>query len=287
MSLETSNVTLVDGSSVETGTASNPLRVNPAGAGLISGTVAVPTIVTTWSPAFALDGRMSAVVVMGFTSASITVQMSFDGGANWASTTKGKHATGGMIWSSGGVSLATNEALFVPLPPGVTDIRIGNSDPATSGDVFVLASFSPLPWLTSAGAYDQVQSGLSVTPMGAAVDGGTTLRRVNGDSSGRLRTIGFGDMSTGTLDNGAETVVDATAGGVEVLASNANRKCAIIQNVGNSNMRVGVSGVTATSGFQLVPGASAIFEPPFLPTGAIFAIREGGANTTALAQEIT
>jgi hypothetical protein len=92
------------------------------------------------------------------------------------------------------------------------------------------------------------------------------------------------DATTGTLANGAQTAVGAAA--VEILAANANRKAAIVQNVGNQPMRVGIAGVTAVTGIQLVAGATLIFDAPYIVIGAIFAIRET-ADTTAFATEIT
>jgi len=71
------------------------------------------------------------------------------------------------------------------------------------------------------------------------------------------------------------------------LASNANRKAAIVQNVGNANIRVGVTGVTATTGKQLVPGETVVFEMPYVPTQELFAIREGSVSSTVLTMEIT
>jgi len=92
------------------------------------------------------------------------------------------------------------------------------------------------------------------------------------------------DATTGTLANGAQTAVSNVA--VSVLGANANRKTAIVQNVGNLSARIGVAGVTATTGIQLVAGATLILEPPYIVTGAIFAIRET-ADTTIFATEIT
>lgn len=89
---------------------------------------------------------------------------------------------------------------------------------------------------------------------------------------------------TGTLSNGAQTAVAAAA--VQVLAANTNRKAALIQNVGLANVRVGVSGVATTTGFRLVPGQIVILEMPFVPTQAVFAIREGAISSTVLAMEI-
>lgn len=89
---------------------------------------------------------------------------------------------------------------------------------------------------------------------------------------------------TGTLANGAETAVSSSA--VSVLAANASRKKLILQNTGANNVRVGVSGVTATTGFRLTAGAVVIFDMPHCPTTQIFAIRES-ADSTVLAQEVT
>lgn len=89
---------------------------------------------------------------------------------------------------------------------------------------------------------------------------------------------------TGTLLPGTETPVSSVA--VEVLAANASRTTAIIQNVGGANIRVGPAGVTATTGTQLTPGATMIFEAPEIVTEAIFAIREGSIDSIALGQEV-
>ena len=90
--------------------------------------------------------------------------------------------------------------------------------------------------------------------------------------------------ATGTLANGAETAVSSSA--VSVLAANANRKKLIVQNTGASAVRIGTTGVTATTGFRLAAGAMLIVDMPQCPTNAIFAIRES-ADSTVLAQEVT
>ena len=89
----------------------------------------------------------------------------------------------------------------------------------------------------------------------------------------------------GTLANGAQTAVSNAA--IQVLAANANRKSAIIQNVGTADIRVGIAAVTAITGMKLVPNASLLLNMPFCATDAIFAIRDGAVDSTALAQEIT
>lgn len=89
---------------------------------------------------------------------------------------------------------------------------------------------------------------------------------------------------TGTLLPGTETPVSNAA--VAVLAANASRETAVIQNVGSANIRVGPAGVTATTGTQLTPGATMIFDTPGIVTDAIFAIREGATDSIALGQEV-
>jgi hypothetical protein len=89
----------------------------------------------------------------------------------------------------------------------------------------------------------------------------------------------------GTLANGAQTAVSNAA--ISVLAANANRKTAIIQNVGTADVRVGIAGVGATTWMKLVPNESMIFNMPFCPTGEIFAIRDGAVDSIVLAQEVT
>jgi hypothetical protein len=90
--------------------------------------------------------------------------------------------------------------------------------------------------------------------------------------------------ATGTLANGAETAVSSSA--VSVLAANANRKKLILQNTGSNAVRIGTTGVTATTGVRLAAGATLVIDMPHCPTNAILAIRES-ADSTVLAQEVT
>lgn len=91
--------------------------------------------------------------------------------------------------------------------------------------------------------------------------------------------------SGGTLANGAETAVGAAA--VQVLAANASRKKLIVQNTGIGDVRIGVSGVTATTGVKLIRNGSLLLDMPDCPTQAIFAIRDGAVSSTVLAQEVS
>lgn len=92
------------------------------------------------------------------------------------------------------------------------------------------------------------------------------------------------NFPTGTLNNGAETAVAAVA--IQVLAANANRNKMIIQNTGAASVRVGATGVTATTGMRLAAGTTLVMDNPECPTNAIFAIREGAVSSIVLAQEV-
>lgn len=86
-----------------------------------------------------------------------------------------------------------------------------------------------------------------------------------------------------TLANGAETPV-TSAGAVEILPANASRAQAIIQNTGGASIRIGVVGVTASTGLRLVPNAIYTYGNPNVTQQAIFAIAEA-ADSIAFAQE--
>jgi hypothetical protein len=108
-------------------------------------------------------------------------------------------------------------------------------------------------------------------------------------SSGTLRTVLATDVpifqGLGAWANGAETAVAGTA--VQIQASNTSRKRLIIQNTGVANARIGITGVTTTTGVRLVPGGEIILEFPYVETNAIYAIREGAVSTTIFTQETT
>jgi hypothetical protein len=88
---------------------------------------------------------------------------------------------------------------------------------------------------------------------------------------------------TSTLNNGAETPITSAAA-VAILAANPSRKQAIIQNTGAANIRVGVAGVTATTGLRLTPNAVYTYTNPNIYQGALYAIAEA-ASSVAFAQE--
>lgn len=108
-----------------------------------------------------------------------------------------------------------------------------------------------------------------------------------GPSAGIPTTPSVGTPALyGTLANGAEVTVGAAA--TQILAASSTAKLVILQNTSANNVRVGVSGVTATTGFRLAAGVMVIFTPDMIPTtAALYAIREGSSDGTVLAQVAT
>lgn len=91
--------------------------------------------------------------------------------------------------------------------------------------------------------------------------------------------------TAGTMPNGTQTAVSTSA--VQILAANTSRKSAIIQNVGAAAVRIGLTGVTATTGWvSIAAGGFFVLQQPYCPTAAIFAIRET-ADSTVLVSEIS
>lgn len=109
------------------------------------------------------------------------------------------------------------------------------------------------------------------------------------DGSLVITTTQSSSPTAGIPVNGDDISVDATAGGVTVLAANSARKGAILINTGTGNARVTLDGSTpsATHGIQLVPGASLTLAYPFCPVLIIKAIREAAVTTTISPTEIT
>lgn len=93
---------------------------------------------------------------------------------------------------------------------------------------------------------------------------------------------------TGTATNGTQ-VSTAGAGAVSILAANANRKSALITNITTlATVRIGVSGVTATTGIaRLLPGDILVLTMPYCPDEELFMIREGAVDGTVLVSEVT
>lgn len=83
------------------------------------------------------------------------------------------------------------------------------------------------------------------------------------------------------LDDVDDIAVSTPA--VEVAAANGNRRTIIVQNVGANPIRVGTADVAANRGTRLVAGGSRTFTT----RAAIYAIREGGSDSTVSISEET
>jgi hypothetical protein len=92
-------------------------------------------------------------------------------------------------------------------------------------------------------------------------------------------------LQASSLQLGHETPVSAVA--VLVLAANPMREAGLVQNTGNSNIRVGPAGVTPTTGYRLVPNQTIIYGQPNVNLDAIWAIREGATDSVAFSEEET
>jgi hypothetical protein len=88
-----------------------------------------------------------------------------------------------------------------------------------------------------------------------------------------------------TLQLGKEYPISAFA--VLVLPANAFRVTGLVQNTGDANIRVGPAGVTATTGYRLVPNQTIIYGEPNINKDDIWAIREGSVDSVAFAEEET
>ena len=104
-----------------------------------------------------------------------------------------------------------------------------------------------------------------------------------------VRPLGGPGSGFSDLANGTEFPIGAVA--VMVMAANPNapqttgaRVTAVVQNVGPNNVRVGVAGVTSTTGLRLIPNASIIFDEPDVYNGEIWVIEEA-AGSTVIAME--
>jgi len=72
------------------------------------------------------------------------------------------------------------------------------------------------------------------------------------------------------------------------LAANTARKSALITNISAlATVRIGVSGVTATTGIgRLLPGDIMVLTMPYCPDEQLFMIREGAVDGTVLVSEV-
>lgn len=268
----------------------SPLQVNEAGE------LRVTTV--TSAPTGRDDTDNQAAVATGL-STNVIRNYVWDG-ANWDRWDRSITDGGGSITVDGTVAvtqstspwvtsldattLAALESITVQNPGGASAVNIQDGGNSITVDGTVTADTN----------FDFPEDSVHVSgDIGAFVlavrnDAGTPLAGATGDYI-PFTTDANGDLfvttgRNGSIANGAETAVAAVA--VSILAANTARKKYIVQNTGTANIRVGVTGVTATTGFRLVPGGSMVIEMPNCPTNAIFAIREGATSSIAFAQEI-
>lgn len=92
-----------------------------------------------------------------------------------------------------------------------------------------------------------------------------------------------------TLGAATQTTVSTSA--VQIAAANSQRRKVTIQNVHATGvMRVGLVGVTATTGLRVIAGAEMTLVGDgsgACPTQALYAIRDGGTDATACVAEFT
>jgi hypothetical protein len=171
----------------------------------------------------------------------------------------------------------------VELKDGTTDTRavIGPSGTIDEGDN-ALAVKDPAVGLVADGAVVTDANGTLSAKLRGLVK---ILADVWDDAANSLRVRVLSHDTAGVMTNSDDVAVDATAGGVVVLAANVNRKAAVVQNVGAANGRLGTT-VAANKGIQLAPGQVAVLEAPWPVQAALKGIREGGTNTTFAVAEI-
>lgn len=186
----------------------------------------------------------------------------------------GAEFTGDIMIQPGDVQIGA-----VELKDGATDQRavVNGGGALLVVDAAVLAAVDGLEanMATLIGHVDGVEGKLDV--LHADVDG----------LEAALATL-HADMNDGGVATTSDDIaVDATAGGVVLLAANADRKGFIVQNTGANAIRVSIgSNAVANHGIQLAAGASLAMSAPKCPTGVIKAIREGANSSTASRIEI-
>lgn len=171
----------------------------------------------------------------------------------------------------------------------------GGGEGAAAADPALLAAVDGLEALLTAIGTNTDGLEPLLTALGANTDGiEGALATLHGDVDGvetKLDTLITAVVDSrdpdGTATTNDDVVVDATAGGVQILAANANRKGFIVQNTSANNIRVAINGApTATKGIQLKAGESLSMSAPYCPVGAIKAIREGANSGACAAIEV-
>lgn len=185
---------------------------------------------------------------------------------------------------------------FTPVPCGGTDlgdVSVNNGSGAAAvniqdGGNSITVDGIVTPTTSHIEDLPHVSGDIGDFALGVRNDNGvTTLTDTNGDYSpiatdlkGRIFTTTAGCSIT----NGVETAVSSTA--VQIVASGVGRKGLMIQNNGTGDVRIGATGVTATTGIKLIPGDSIILTGGATPVNAVFAIRSAAVDSIVLAQEL-
>ena len=123
------------------------------------------------------------------------------------------------------------------------------------------------------------------------MDANGVLGRSFNESLSALTVTGSVTSSSAATTGTATATADNTVTNVSetILASNASRKAAIIQVVSGGNLRVRLDGgvATASNGTQLTAGGPPlVISTPYIVTGAITGIREGGTDSVVHVTEI-
>lgn len=297
--------------------ANGAVAINDGGNSItVDGTVGVTQTTSPWvvsgTVAATQSGSWSVTILNGAGAAAVNIQdggnsITVDGSVSISGTVAVTQSTSPWV-VSGTVGSNAERAEDSGHTTGQTGnfvlgVRNDTASVLTSNDLdytpFATDSAGRIGISDLGGAVSIDDNGGSITVDGtvsAIQSGAWTVSNNNGAGAAAVNIQDGGNsitvdgtvtitQPTGTITNGAETAVAAVA--VQILAANANRKKYFIQNTGTSNIRVGVSGVTATTGVRLVPSGTILMEMPNCPTQAIFAIREGATSSIAFAQEVT
>lgn len=178
----------------------------------------------------------------------------------------------------------------VPDPLGPYDTTPSPEDccPTTfldpDGDPVPVSAANPLPVEATVDVGD-------ITIGNVRIEGGVSGLEAEVDLPANLTSadlaVAVHDAATaGTATQAADLAVAGAS--VAVLAANALRKSAVVQNVGAANVRVAVgAAAAAATGLQLAPGQSLVLSQPYCPTAVINAIREGAVSSTVSVLEVT
>lgn len=128
-----------------------------------------------------------------------------------------------------------------------------------------------------------ITSGVAVMDPNRSTNSIPNTLKVNADGS--IDVNATSSASTASTMTASQVTVPATANGILILASNANRKGAIISNPGSATVYIqqGATGVTTSNGFAIPAGSSFNIDSP-LYTGAIYGIVATGTQVVTVCE---